>query len=92
LLCIVLGGCILLGIVARRPLMAILPVAVYMTSLFGVSVSVTPRVGIKVASRVPVAMATIHIAYGLGFLFGMYEYIKGRYSSSVRDRMSSLSR
>jgi succinoglycan biosynthesis protein ExoA len=62
----------IVGAVLRQPIVALaLPVA-YGAALVLVGISLIPRAGFRVACRVPIAMATMHVAYALGIGYGLF--------------------
>jgi glycosyltransferase involved in cell wall biosynthesis len=64
---LVLAG---VGIWLRQPLVALALPAIYLAALLAIAISVIPRKGLAVACLVPVALATIHVAYALGIAYG----------------------
>ena len=59
------------GLVLRQPIVAFSLPALYVGILLMIGISSIPKAGLKVACLVPVAMATMHIAYALGMAYGL---------------------
>ncbi|HEX5470429.1 MAG TPA: hypothetical protein VFW73_01005, partial [Lacipirellulaceae bacterium] len=82
----------LAGIWLRQPLVALALPAVYCTVLVLVGISVIPKQGLAVASLVPVALATIHVAYALGLVYGFLAAIVYPRAWDHAGSMATLSR
>jgi GT2 family glycosyltransferase len=82
----------ILGIWLRQPLVALALPAVYATVLAGIGVSLVPRKGLVVAAFVPVALATMHLAYAAGFFYGLFCLVFRPGAWEASGRMTSLSR
>jgi hypothetical protein len=81
----------ILGAWLRQPVVALALPAVYATVLAGIGLSLIPRKGPIVAALVPVALATMHVAYAVGFFYGLFCLVF-RPSAWDSGSMSSLSR
>ena len=86
---IVLAG---LGVYLKNPWVALALPAMYLTALVVVAITVIPKKGLKVAALVPVALATIHVAYALGIAYGFYALVFHRRAWDPGGRMTALSR
>jgi glycosyltransferase involved in cell wall biosynthesis len=62
----------IVGAVLRQPIVALALPIVYVATLALVGISTIPKAGVKVACFVPVAMATMHVAYALGIAYGLF--------------------
>jgi glycosyltransferase involved in cell wall biosynthesis len=62
----------IVGAALRQPLVALALPVLYAGALALVGISLVPKAGIKVAALVPVAMATMHVAYALGIAYGLF--------------------
>lgn len=82
----------LVGIWLRQPLVALALPAIYVTALVLVGISVIPRKGLAVACVVPVALATIHIAYALGIAYGLWATLFHKRAWDHGGSMTTLSR
>ncbi len=60
------------GLVLRQPLVALALPVLYIGALLAIGILSIPKVGLKVAALVPVAMATMHAAYALGIAYGLF--------------------
>jgi GT2 family glycosyltransferase len=80
------------GLVLRQPFVAMTLPAVYVVALLAVGLAFVPRAGLKVASLVPVAIATIHTAYALGIAYGLCAALFWPESWDQRGAMAKLSR
>jgi hypothetical protein len=49
--------------------------AIYFSALVLVGLSVIPRAGFKVGCLVPVAIATMHVAYAFGMAYGLLAWV-----------------
>ena len=80
------------GLSLGRPTVgAVLP-AVYAISLVGAAVATAPRVGARVASRVPFAIAIMHAGYAWGLAYGMWARVFRAGAWEAQGRMAALSR
>lgn len=82
----------ILGIWLGRPWVALALPAVYVAVLVLIGTSIVPRKGLLVAALVPVAIATMHLAYALGMLYGFWASLFHRRAWDTRGSMSSLTR
>ena len=80
------------GSVLRQPLVAMLLPIVYVMVLLAVALSFVPKAGLKVASLVPAAIATMHIGYALGFAYGLCAVLAWPQAWVQSGAMSRLSR
>ncbi len=83
---------VLVGIWLRQPLVALALPAAYATALVAVGISVVPRKGLAVAALVPLALATMHLAYATGFLYGFLALLFHRKAWDIGGRMTTISR
>jgi succinoglycan biosynthesis protein ExoA len=68
---VTLSGLLIASIGLREPLAgAILPI-VYLAAMMWLGISIIPRKGLRIASLVPVAVVTMHVAYALGMAYGL---------------------
>lgn len=83
---------LLIGIWQRNWWIALgLPVT-YAATLLLIGVTFIPRVGLKVAMLVPVAMATMHLAYAWGFAYGGWSLLFSPNAWDPAGKMTTLSR
>jgi len=90
-----LAACVALaltGIVLRRPLVATAVPIAYGIALATCAVSVLRRERPAVAVRVPLAIATMHVAYGLGVAYGLWSRILRGSATDTAEHMTALSR
>jgi hypothetical protein len=80
------------GIWLRQPLVALALPAVYLAALAAIAISVVPRQGLAVACLVPVAMATMHVAYAAGIAYGLWALVFHRSAWDLGGRMTTISR
>jgi uncharacterized membrane protein len=80
------------GLVLWQPLVAMALPTVYIVALLAVALSCVPKAGLKVASLVPAAIATMHIAYALGIAYGLCAALLWPESWDQRGAMTKLSR
>ena len=69
-----LGGSALLSIVTRAPWWFAAVALTYLLASLGASVLVAARAGWKYIFLLPLAFATMHLAYGSGFLAGLVRF------------------
>lgn len=65
---------------------------VYLFGLVGAAVLSVPRHGIRVALRLPLAMATLHAAYGFGLAYGLWARFFRPDAWSTTSQMAAISR
>jgi len=80
------------GLLLRQPLVALGLPAVYAAVLVAIGISAIPRKGLDVATLVPVALATIHVAYALGLFYGFLAALVRPRAWDHGGPMSTLSR
>jgi GT2 family glycosyltransferase len=80
------------GLLLDMPVIAVLLPAVYGMALLSVAIPIAWRKGVAVAGLVPVAMATMHVAYASGMACGMLAAAFRIPAWRVDGRMSALSR
>jgi hypothetical protein len=83
---------LIVGIGLRRPLVAAALPALYAAVLVLFAASVVPRKGLAVAALVPLALATIHVAYALGLTYGFLAALVYPRAWDHAGSMSALSR
>jgi succinoglycan biosynthesis protein ExoA len=66
---------LVVGLALKQPLVAFALPAIYLTALVLVGLSMIPRAGLKVACLVPVAIATMHVAYAWGMAYGLFAWV-----------------
>ena len=76
----------------RQPLLAIALPAVYTAALLMVGASSVPRLGLRTASLVPLAVLTMHLAYALGLAYGLLAATLRLRVWELHGSMSALSR
>jgi succinoglycan biosynthesis protein ExoA len=81
-----LGNAALLALAAltRRPL-ALAPIAAYLAALTGIGAAAAARRRAPELLAAPVALATMHHAWGLGFLAGLWRALRRRGRGSAPD-------
>ncbi len=80
------------GIWLGQPVVALaLPVA-YAAALVAIAVSIVPRKGLAVAALMPLALATMHVAYAAGFFYGLFALVFHRGAWNAGGPMTGLSR
>jgi glycosyltransferase involved in cell wall biosynthesis len=80
------------GLWLDQPLMAMAMPAVYTAAMLALGVSVAPRAGFRVASLVPAAAITMHVAYALGMGYGVLAAMYRTRAWSTDGAMSTLNR
>lgn len=83
---------LMLGIALRQPLVALALPALYTGVLVMIGISQIPKVGLSVAWRVPIAIATMHVAYALGMAVGFFSAIFRPRAWDHGGSMATLSR
>ncbi len=81
-----------IGIWLRQPMVALALPAVYAAALLLIAVSIIPRKGLAVACLVPIAMATMHVAYAAGIAYGLCCLVFNRRAWNLGGSMTSISR
>jgi cellulose synthase/poly-beta-1,6-N-acetylglucosamine synthase-like glycosyltransferase len=76
------------GIVWREPLVALALPGIYLAIIGAVGLSTIPKVGLKVGLLVPLAILTMHVAYALGMVYGLFAFA---FRPSAFDRHGSMS-
>lgn len=85
-------GLLLWGLLLKQMIIALILPVLYVTALITAGLSALPRVGFKVASLVPLAMATIHTGYAWGFLYGIWASLFNPSAWDKNLRMAAISR
>jgi succinoglycan biosynthesis protein ExoA len=80
------------GFALHQPLVAIALPVLYVMVLLAVGLRFVPKAGLKVASLLPVAIATMHVAYALGITYGLCAALYWPQSWDHRGAMARLSR
>jgi succinoglycan biosynthesis protein ExoA len=80
------------GLAMRQPIVAFAMPAAYAAVLLGVGLSLVPRLGLATASLVPVALATLHLGYACGLLYGTWALVFRRHAWDRQGSMATLSR
>jgi len=80
------------GAMTRQPLVAGGLPGVYVLALLAVGAGAVRKHGIRVAARVPLAIATLHAAYGLGLGYGLWARIFRPDAWSSESQMAAISR
>jgi GT2 family glycosyltransferase len=80
------------GIWLRHPLLAFTLPVVYPTVLILIGISAIGRHGLAIAALVPLALATIHISYALGWFYGFWAALAHPHAWDHNGHMSELSR
>ncbi len=80
------------GIWLRQPAVALALPVIYVTALVLVGISIIPRKGLGVACVVPLALATIHIAYALGITYGVFATLFYKRAWEQGGNMSTINR
>ncbi len=62
----------IVGVAIGWPLVALALPALYLAALAAIALVSIPKVGVKVAALVPVAMGIMHVAYAWGMLYGLF--------------------
>jgi glycosyltransferase involved in cell wall biosynthesis len=70
-----LGGALMLSLVTQQLLWVLLVALPYLVASFTASLVVAARHGWRYAPLLPFAFATMHLAYGIGFLRGIVHFI-----------------
>jgi len=76
----------------RQPLLAVVLPAVYLAALLIVAVIAIPRHGLRVASYVPLAIATMHAGYAWGLGYGMWARLFHVGAWDAKGKMAAISR
>jgi glycosyltransferase involved in cell wall biosynthesis len=90
-----LSTCAVLGVVAA--LRGSIVVGVALPALYGAglllaAVGIARRASLSTVIQVPVAMATMHVAYGLGMGYGLWARLCHRDAWNIRGSMSTITR
>ena len=87
-----LSALVIAGVSLEHPLVAVLLPAVYIGAMVWLSLSQLPRMGWLVASLVPVAVVTMHVAYASGMAYGLLAALFRVRAWEADGWMSALSR
>lgn len=87
-----LVGLVLLGLWLRQPMIGFALPAIYGVALLVCGLATVPKVGVQVACRVPVAMATMHAGYALGLIYGFLAAVFRPAAWNHQGSMAALSR
>ena len=87
--CVVLA---LAGWWAHEPLVALALPLTYVTALLIAAAAIVPRVGVRVAACLPVAIATMHAGYGWGLGYGMWARLFRAGAWDAEGKMAAISR
>ena len=82
----------LLGVWWRQPVVGVMLPAAYSAALIAVGVQTSARHPVSVALRVPVAMATMHLGYGIGMGYGVWARMFHTSAWEPGGRMAVISR
>jgi succinoglycan biosynthesis protein ExoA len=85
-------GLFLIGFWLRQPLLALGLPGFYGAALLVGAIGTVPKVGFRVACRVPLAIATMHAGYAFGMMYGLWAALFRREAWSYRSPMASLTR
>jgi len=88
----VLAMLLIAGAWLRQPLLAFTLPALYGAALLLLGASFVPRLGVRAASLVPLAMLTMHVAYATGLGYGLLAALFGVRAWEIEGTMSALSR
>ena len=80
------------GIWTSQPLVALALPALYVAVLLAIAVAAIPRHGASVAILVPVAIATMHVAYAAGMAYGLFALLFHRRAWAHGSHMTNISR
>jgi glycosyltransferase involved in cell wall biosynthesis len=80
------------GLWLREPLVAVALPAAYAAGLLLLGASLVPRLGVRAASLVPIAVLTMHVAYAAGMGYGLMAALFGVRAWEIEGTMSALSR
>ncbi|MGD9722106.1 MAG: glycosyltransferase family 2 protein [Pirellulales bacterium] len=80
------------GVWLRQPLVALALPAIYAAALLAIAATIVPRKGLAVASMVPLAMVTMHVAYAAGIVYGFICLAFHRRAWELGGSMTSISR
>ena len=83
---------LLVGIWFRQPLIALVLPSTYVATLVAVGLSVVPRVGFRIACRVPLAITTLHAGYALGLIYGLWASLFQPGAWDTGGQMATISR
>jgi len=82
----------IVGIWLRNPWIALALPVIYVVALVLIALPMVRKCGFAVASRVPLAMATMHFAYAVGMVYGLWAAVFYPRAWEKDGRMSALSR
>ncbi len=82
----------IVGIWQRQPVVALALPVLYATVLVAMGISVMPRKGVAVGLLLPLALATMHVAYATGFYYGLFALFFHRNAWDASGQMTTLSR
>jgi len=83
---------LVVGLVLRQPIVAFAMPVAYLTVLLGIGLSMVPRLGPATASLVPLALATLHIGYACGLIYGAWALVFRPHAWDRQGSMAKLSR
>ena len=80
------------GVWLRQPLIGLALPSAYLLAMLVLGASVVPRAGLRVASLVPAAVVTMHVAYALGLAYGLVAALSRPRAWEIDGTMSTLNR
>lgn len=83
---------LMIGFWLRQPVIALGLPLLYGAALLTVGLSVLPKVGFRVACRVPLAIGTIHAGYALGLIYGVWASLFQPRAWDTGGQMTTISR
>ena len=89
---LVMGVLAVIGVWLRSPLVGFALPLIYAAILIAVGLSAAPKAGLAVALRIPVALATMHLAYAWGECVGFAAMLFRRDAWDTQGKMARLSR
>lgn len=88
---LIMIGLLLGGLLLKQMALVLILPLLYTTALIIAGLSVLPKVSFKVASLVPLAMATMHAGYALGFIYGIQVSLFGPNAQDNNLKMTTTS-
>jgi succinoglycan biosynthesis protein ExoA len=89
---LLMAALLIAGAVLRQPVLALALPAAYVAALLLIGAAMIPRLGLAVASLVPLALGTIHVAYTWGWIRGLLAALLHPSAFDHTAQMSTLTR
>lgn len=83
---------LLMGVLLRQPIIALALPFSYALALIIAGIMLLPKTGVRIACRVPIAMAIMHLGYACGIVHGLWAGLFQPDAWDYHGRMATISR